>query len=147
MSEIAGNLPRTFMSFRNLERGTQLHEEERTERDLREQNVSPNVCPERVEVPETDTSPVKTLAILQRACTSQRTVRKSAVDMSELPSRSDDGLSVSEFCAEEARSFSEAEMSKLVDLGGESVAEMSSEGGLRVQIDTGETATEEILFG
>ena len=65
MKKNAGNLPRTFIGVRNLDTKTPLREEERTERELWYQEVSPNLCPERVEVPEIDTSPVKVLTILQ----------------------------------------------------------------------------------
>ena len=74
-----------------------MHEEEQVERDQHEQVVSPNVCPERREVPETDTSPAKTLTVLQGTCTSEQTVSRSAVDVSDLTSRGDDGVVVVEY--------------------------------------------------
>ena len=55
MSAIAGTLPRFFKNFPNLERKSIMHEEEETKRDHHEQDVCPNVFPERREVPETDT--------------------------------------------------------------------------------------------
>ena len=94
-----------------------MHEEDRTERDLRDQNVSSNVCPKRVEVPETDTSPAITLIFSRKASTSEQTVSKGAVDVSELSSRSDDGMSVSQYCAEKLRFFGESEIQTLVEVG------------------------------
>ena len=76
-----------------------------------------------------------------------QTVSKSAVDMSELSSRSDDGVSVSEYYAEKLWSLSGAEVSRLAGLGRESTAELFGNGGSRPKIANEETAAEEILFG
>ena len=43
-SEFAGDSPRTVITFRNLERRTRFHERGKTERDQREQDVSPLLC-------------------------------------------------------------------------------------------------------
>ena len=96
MSEFAGNLLRIFISFRNLERRNQLQEEEQTKRNQRKQDFPPIVCPNRIEVPETCTSPEKTLAVLQGTNASKQAVSKGAVDLGEKSRRSDDGLSVSD---------------------------------------------------
>ena len=48
MSKFAGKLPRTFIKLRILERRTHKHEEEQAGGDLCEQDVSPDVCSERV---------------------------------------------------------------------------------------------------
>ena len=77
-----------------------MHEDEQTERNQRERDVFRKVGTIRSEVPETDTSRAKTLTVLQRACTSEQTVSRGAVDVSELSSRSDDRVSVSEYCAD-----------------------------------------------
>ena len=81
-----------------------------TESDLHGQDDSPNVCFERVEVTETDTSPAKTLTILQGASTRKPTVIEGAVDVSELSSRSDGGVSVMEYCGEKLRCLSEGKL-------------------------------------
>ena len=59
--------------------------------------------------------------------------------------QSDDDLTRSEYCAEEMHSFAAAEMSTLVDLEGESVADLLGERGSQPQIATQEDATEEIV--
>ena len=74
LSKFADNSLCIFVSVCNSAKRTQLHEEERTERDHRERVVSPNVCPERIDVSETDTSPAKTLTVQQGASTSEQTV-------------------------------------------------------------------------
>ena len=94
-----------------------MHEENQTGRDLRDRNVSSNVCPKRIEVPETDMSPAKTLIFSRKASTSEQRVSKGAVDVSELSSRSDDGMSVSQYCAEKLRSFGASELQTLVEVG------------------------------
>ena len=60
----AGILPRTLMSFRYLERRFQLHEEDRTEKDQRERDVSPIECPDWKVVPGADSSSATTFTIL-----------------------------------------------------------------------------------
>ena len=48
MSKFAGSsLPRTFVSFRYLQKGTHVNEEERTEKYLCDQDACPIVSPER----------------------------------------------------------------------------------------------------
>ena len=57
----------------------------------------------------------------------------------------DDGMSVSEHFAEKLRSFREVEVSKLADLGGDSVAELLGGGAPGAQIGTGAAAIQEIV--
>ena len=82
------------------------------------------MCPKRVEVPETDRSPVKILTVLQGASTSEQLVSKSSVDASELSNRSDDGVRVSEFYAENLGSLSKGDFHTLAEIGEESVAQI-----------------------
>ena len=44
MPEFSRNLPRTFISFRKLEKGTQLYEEEQTGKNQQELMFSPGMC-------------------------------------------------------------------------------------------------------
>ena len=60
-----------------------------------------------------------------------------AIVMGGRTSKSDDGLSISEYCAEKLQSSGKAEVSKLVDLVGDSVAPLLGKGGPRVKITTG----------
>ena len=78
----------------------QLNEEEQTEGDQPDQDVSPNVCPERKEVLEIDTSPAKLLTFLQTSCKGEQAVSGRAVDGSDQSSQSNVGASVSEDCAQ-----------------------------------------------
>ena len=98
MSKFAGNIPRTFKSFRKIKRGTQKNKEERFERDLCDQDVSTNLCPARVEVPETNTSPAKTLTNLQGFRTSVQAISRRTVGVDEQLSRSDNEVVVGEYC-------------------------------------------------
>ena len=101
-----------------------MHEDEPTERDQREQDVSPNVCPPGTEVPETDMFLPKTLTVSQERRTNGQAVSKGAVDMSEQSSQSDDGVSVSEYCAEKVRSLSERLLQTSVEVGEESILQI-----------------------
>ena len=83
MSELAGVLPRSFTSFRTLEKRIQLHGEEQTEKDQHDQDVSSNVCPERIEVPEPDTFRATTLKSLQGVQSNEEAVSRRAVEMGE----------------------------------------------------------------
>ena len=61
----------------------------------------------------------KTLTVLEGERTTEQLEKGRALDMSEQLGQSDDGVSVSEYEAEKLRSFSEADMRKLVGLGGD----------------------------
>ena len=51
-------------------------------------------------------------------------IARGAIDVGGRTSKSDDEMSVSEFCAENLQSIGEVEVSLLVDLGGNSVVEL-----------------------
>ena len=106
-----------------------MHDDEQTERHQREQDVSPKVCPDNVEIPDTYTYPVKTMTGTQGVLSTIQiegpyVVARGAVDVSGWTSESDDEMILIEFCAEKLQSTGEVEVSKLVDLGGDSVAEL-----------------------
>ena len=89
----------------------------------------PRMCPKRIKIPKTKTSRAKTLTVLQGVSSAQKVERpdvvtSGAVDGAERTSKSYYELSVSEHCAEKLRSSGEAEVNELVDLGGQSVAEI-----------------------
>ena len=66
----------------------------------------------------------KISTVLPGTSTSEQTVSKGAVGVSELSSPSDDGVSVSEYCAEMLRFFGEKELQTLVAVAEESIAEI-----------------------
>ena len=74
-------------------------------------------------------------------------VARGIVDMGAWSSERVAEMSVSVFSAEKLQSVGEVEVSKLLDLGGDSVAELLRDGVYRAQIATGGAATEEIVFG
>ena len=95
----------------------------------RSQCFHPHVCLDNVEILDTDTSPLKTMTVFQRVLSTVQIERpdvlvSGAVLAGGPSSDSDEGVSVSEGCAEKLQSFSEVEMSKLVDLGGNSKLEL-----------------------
>ena len=53
-------------------------------------------------------------------------------------SENDDGVSVSEWCAEKLEFFSEFEMTKVLEIGGDSFDEFLGEQQLEVHVATGE---------
>ena len=143
-SKFAGDLPMTFISFLNWERGTQSHKKERTEIDLCDQDVSPNVCPERVEVPETDTTTAKSLTILQRLRTGEQTVSSGTVGVHQQSNRRDDEVNWGEHCTEKLRSLGGGEFAQI--LGEDSAAELSGGRESREQVVTEGTAAEKIVL-
>ena len=67
-------------------------------------NIFPDACPDTVELPETDTSPV-TMTVFQRVPSSIQfdrpdVVASGDVDVEERSSESDDGVSEGEYCDE-----------------------------------------------
>ena len=65
MSDFAGNLPRTFISFHCLEKKSNVQEKSSTGEN-QGLVISPlGSSAETVQTPETDTSPVKTLTVLK----------------------------------------------------------------------------------
>ena len=74
-------------------------------------------------------------------------VARGAVDVGAWTSENDDEMSVGEFCAETLKSVGEVEVSKPVNLGGDSVAELLGKEVYRAKIASGGAATEEIMVG
>ena len=64
-SEFAGSLPQTFINFRCLEKKYDVQERIQAVADQLSVIAPPNRVVETVEIPETDTSPVKVMAVLQ----------------------------------------------------------------------------------
>ena len=135
MSEFVGNLPSIFLSFRNLQRKTQLHEEEPTGSNQEAPIISPDVCPNTAEISETDTSPAKTITVIQGVRSILQiegldVVSSGTVEVAGRTSESDDGMRVSKDCAEKFDlPHGRVDVSKLVDLGGDSVADLLGKGG------------------
>ena len=106
---------------------------------------------DNIEVLETDKSPVKTITVMQVVSTIQierpDVAASDAVDVGGggWSSETDDGVSMGEFCAEEIYSFSDVEKSKLVVLGGDSVADISGEGELQIQVAAGGATAEDAV--
>ena len=67
MSDFAGNLPRTLISFRRLRKKSNLQERCQTGEDQEVVISPPGTSAETVQIPETDTSPKKTMTALLRA--------------------------------------------------------------------------------
>ena len=89
---------------------------------------SPDECPDPVEIPQTDTSPVKAKTVLPEIRSSVQIGSPDLftggdVDVGGRSIDSDDGVSVSEDCSEKLQSFNQVEMGKVLDLGGDSVAD------------------------
>ena len=106
-----------------------MHDEKQTERHQREQDVSPKICPDNFDIPDTYTYPVKIMAVTQGTLSTIQIegpyiVARGAVDVSGWTSECDEEMILSEFCAEKLQSTGEVEVSKLLDLGGDSVAEL-----------------------
>ena len=85
-----------------------MHEEEQTGSSQQARTVSTSVCPNTVEVPQIDTSPSKTMIVLQGVCLSLQTERAyvgaiGAVHEGGRISEGDDGMNVSEFYAQKLR--------------------------------------------
>ena len=126
-----------------------MREEELLEENQQAPKIFPYVCPNTVEVPETDTSPAKTRAVSQGVTSTERIERpdaaSGAIEMGGRTNESDDELSTSEICTEKKQSFSEADVSQLVDLERDSVADLLGEGGPRAHNITGEAITKVIV--
>ena len=67
MSEFTGKLPRTSICFRCLEKKSNLQRRSQTGEDKRLVNSPRSKSAESVQIPKTDTSPVKTMTVLQSA--------------------------------------------------------------------------------
>ena len=65
--EFADYLPRTFICFRCLEKKSNVQERSQTEEDQRLLISPSSTYAEIVEIPDTDTPPVKTMTVLQGA--------------------------------------------------------------------------------
>ena len=63
MSEFDGDLQRTLISFRCLEKESKLQGWSKTEENQQLVILPPDAVAERIEIPETDTSPVKTMTV------------------------------------------------------------------------------------
>ena len=79
-------------------------EEEQTDSNQKEPNSLPDVSPDFSEIPETDTSPLKTMMILHGnfltvEIEGPEVARSRAVNVGGKSSESDDGVSVSEYWA------------------------------------------------
>ena len=65
MIEIFGELPRTFMSFCRLEKESKLQGRRQSEENQPLSISSPGAYAEAIKIPEIDTSPVRTMTVLQ----------------------------------------------------------------------------------
>ena len=135
MNEIAGNLPRTFISFGPLRKQSKLQETRHTEKSQQLVISSPRAVVETIEIPETDTSPVETMTVLQSA---QRGIdigdNFSLMDVDPVGSVQGSGDSdVNAYCEDRLRSLSESELQILAEVGEELIADFltgpSSSGG------------------
>ena len=138
-SDFAGNLQQTFKSFCCLERKTQLLEKGQTERNQRVQIVSSDMCFDDVENPGADTSSVKLTTFLQGAPSGVPTEGSEVVVIGtvEVVKRSgqvDVGVCVSEYFTKKLQTFIESGLSRLVNLGEDSVAQLSGEEELQGRV-------------
>ena len=67
MIEFAGNLPRTFIGFRCFEKKSNVRETSQYGEDQRVVSSPTSTSAEAVQIPEADTSPVKTMTVLYSA--------------------------------------------------------------------------------
>ena len=111
-----------------------MHGEENTGREQPAQAISPKVCSERVEVHDTDTSPAKTLTILQGVRTHEQAVSGGAVDTGDRLNQSEDRLTASDYCAEKMRSFGESELNAFGYVNEECVTSFLVERASQVQV-------------
>ena len=93
-------------------------------RDQRGRDVSPIECPERIGNLETETSPAKTLIVLQGVWTDEQAAKRETFGKGEQSSRSDYEVSLGKFSTERSRSSSERELQISVEMVEESIAQI-----------------------
>ena len=64
-SEFAVNSPQTFINFRCSEKESKMQGWSQTDEESAFGSFSPDTVAETIEIPETDTSPLKTITLLQ----------------------------------------------------------------------------------
>ena len=92
------------------------------------------MCPEKVEVLETDTSPEETLRILLGSRRKEQADSSGTLDLDKRASQSDDELRVSEYCAMKLLFFNEMDLTKYVNFDKDSIIEILGEGYLRMRV-------------
>ena len=115
-SDFAVNLQRTSISFRWLEKKTNVQEKSQTGEDQRLVISPPGPSPETVQIREADTSPVKTMTVLQSASPGTNNNETNYQSMERVPQGavnpersvgSSGGTYVNVYCEDKVRSQSE----------------------------------------
>ena len=133
MREFTGNIPQTSINFRCLQKKSNVQEKSQTGEDNRLVVSPPIPSTETVQNLETDTSPVKTMTVLQIALPgtningtnsqSKETVLQEIVNL-ERSVGSRGGTDVSVYCEDKLRSLSEGEIQTLMEVSEESIAKV-----------------------
>ena len=133
ISVIAGNLPRTSISFRCLEKKPNVQERSQTGEDQRLVISPPSTSVEVVQIPETDMSPVKTMMVLQSGRPGTNINETNSQSIKRLPREgvspegsveSSGGTDVNVYCGDKFRSLIEGEIQTLVEVNEESIAKI-----------------------
>ena len=126
MRDFVGYLPKFFISFRRLEKQFMLQERRLSEESQQLVISSPGAVAETIENPETDTSPAKTMTVLQSAQLGidirERVSHKNIDPVGSVQSRRNSDENA--YCEDKLRCSSEDETQTLAEVSEELIAQV-----------------------
>ena len=132
-SDIAGNLPRTFISFGCSETKANMQERSQTGEGQQLVISPPSTSAGTVRIPETDTSPVNTMTVLHSARPGTNNIETISQSMEMVPQKAvipegsagcSGGTDVNVYCEDQLRSLSEGEIQTFAEMSAESISKI-----------------------
>ena len=131
-SDLAGNLPRTFISFGCSETKANMQERSKTGEGQQLVISPPSTSSGTVRIPETDTSPVNTMTVLHSARPGTNNIETISQSMEMVPqkvvnpegSAGCSGGNVNVYCEDQLRSLSEGEIQTFAEMSAQSISKI-----------------------